>query len=324
MLEAFQWVDGVNAKLVNWPPRVNIAKSVFLSRALNWIAKKQLIRSLLSPFLIRQVRHLDSDLILVFTGAARLLPPELTAKLSQYTKAVFCWFVDASINMTENILRSEYDHIYFIDKGLHDYLGPLLKTKNSSVLFEGFNSYHHKAMESFKVENKIAVVGSMYPERLLLLENLAQLGFQFEIYGFGLPRGYGDGPLRKFDMKEFLTLERKSEVFQRSKCVLNNFHPAHLNAINCRVFEAMASGALVVSQSSQQLRATFEDRKDLILYDNFEDLVEVLTKIFDDEFDEISIRKSSASAVAPHSLSRRADAFIRDFKKFSSTSPRSD
>ena len=49
-----------------------------------------------------------------------------------------------------------------------------------------------------------------------------------------------------------------------------------------------------------------------------------IEEIFDDEFDEISIRKSSVSAVAPHSLSRRADTFIRDFKKFSSTSPRSD
>lgn len=320
MLEAFQSIDGVNAEIVHWPPRVSIGRLVFLSRALNRLVRKRIIRSLLAPLLIRHIQSLDSDLILVCTGAARLLPPKVIMTLKKYSKAVFCWFVDASMNMSENILRSEYDHIYFIDKGLHDYLSPILKSNGSSVLLEGFNVYHHRASENFQIGNKIAVVGSMYPERMLLLEHLVQLGFQFEIYGFGLPRGYGDGPLRKFDMKQFLTLERKSEVFQNSRCVLNNFHPAHLDAINCRVFEAMASGALVVSQSSEQLRATFVDGKDLLLYDTFDDLVDVLTKIFHEEVDEISIRKSSISAVAAHSLSVRADKFISDFEKFTCNS----
>lgn len=316
MLEAFQSIKGVNAVLVNWPPRASLGRFRIFGRIINRLARKKMIRFLLTPLLIQRIRKLDCHLVLVFTGAARLLSPKVILNFKEYSEALFCWYVDSYINMTENIMRSEYDHIYFIDKGLHKYLSPIMKTKESSILFEGFNSFHHKATENFYVSNKIAVVGSMYPERILLLEKLVQFGFEFEIYGFGLPLNYGDGPLRKFDMKQFLTLERKSQVFQNAKCVLNTFHPSHLDAINCRIFESMASGALVVSQSSKLLRDTFADGKDLLLYDSFDDLIKVLTKIFHGDLNEISIRKSAISAVEEHSLSVRADTIVSDFYKF--------
>jgi spore maturation protein CgeB len=168
-------------------------------------------------------------------------------------------------------------------------------------------------LSNTKRVNKIAVVGSLYPERVLLLEYLVNHGFEFEIYSFGLPRGYGNGPLRRFDMKKVLTLEEKSRVYQMSKCVLNNFTPAHLNAINCRVFEAMASGALVVSQSSELLKSTFQNGRDIILFESFEELVEILEKVYAGIYDEESIRKNAISAVSPYSLTTRARTFINDF-----------
>jgi spore maturation protein CgeB len=114
-------------------------------------------------------------------------------------------------------------------------------------------------------------------------------------------------------MKKFLTLEEKSRVFQKSKCVLNSFTPAHLNAINCRVFEAMASGALVVSQASELLKTTFKDGRDLILFHSFEELVDILEKIYEGKYDEDSIRLNAIVAVSTHSLTTRAITFINDF-----------
>ena len=313
LLEAFSSFPEVEPCLVQWPPNAKMSGLQLISRITNKISRIPLVMKIMSPVFIRNIRQLSPDLILVCTGAARTLSPQFVSKLKQHSKAVFCWFVDASMNVNDFILYSEYDHIYFVDQGLQDYLGPLLRSTNSSVLLEGYNEWHHRPLSGTKRTSKIAVVGGLYPERILLLEYLVNHGFEFEIYSFGLPHGYGNGPLSRFDMKKVVTHEEKSKVYQMSKCVLNSFTPAHLNAINCRVFEAMASGALVVSQSSELLKSTFKNGRDLILFESFEELVEILEKIYAGNFDEESIRLNAISAVSTHSLTTRARTFINDF-----------
>jgi spore maturation protein CgeB len=313
MFEAFSSIPDVEPFLVQWPPNAKMSGLGIIGRVFNKISRFRIVIKVMSPIFLVNIRLLNPDLILVCTGAARTLSPKYVSKLKQYSKAVFCWFVDASVNVNDFILYSEYDHTYFVDQGLHEYLRPLIRSTNSSVLLEGYNEQHHRPLSDIKRENKIAIVGSLYPERILLLEYLVNQGFEFEIYGFGLPRGYGNGPLNRFDMKKFLTLEEKSRVFQKSKCVLNSFTPAHLNAINCRVFEAMASGALVVSQASELLKTTFKDGSDLILFHSFEELVDILEKIYEGKYDEDSIRLNAIVAVSTHSLTTRAITFINDF-----------
>lgn len=313
MLEAYNQIENVVVDLVQWPPRIELSYFPVLSRAINYFFRNSKVNWIFLPIFFRKIRTLTPDLIIVFTGAARILSPKSTAEIKLSTKAVFCWYVDASINLTENILFSKYDKMYFIDKGLLDYLSPILRSTNSSLLLEGYNREHHRALPSIKRNNKIAVVGSLYPERILLLEYLVGLGFELEIYGFGLPRGYGNGPLREYDRQKFLTLEGKSAVFQEARCVINTFTPSHKNAINCRIFEAMASGALVVSQSSELLKETFQQSKDLLMYETFEELGILLDQLFDDNYDEEEIRRQAIIAVANHSLHARAQVILEDY-----------
>jgi len=313
LLEAFSSIPEVEPFLVQWPPNAKMSGLRIIGRIINKISRLPIVIKFMTPIFLGNIRFSSPDLILVCTGAARALSPNSISKMKQDSKAVFCWFVDASVNVNDFILYSEYDHMYFVDQGLHDYLRPLLRSTKSSVLLEGYNEWHHMPLSDTKRVNKIAVVGHLYPERVLLLEYLVNHGFEFEIYSFGLPRGYGNGPLRKFDMKKVVTLEEKSKIYQMSKCVLNSFTPAHLNAINCRVFEAMASGALVVSQTSELLKTTFKDGRDLILFESFEELVEILEKVYAGIYEEESIRMNAISAVSTHSLTTRIRTFINDF-----------
>lgn len=313
LIEAINSFKHMQARLLVWPPKVKSIGPKVIIKIINYLLRKSIPRKILNKRFLARIEKTSPDLVIVCTGAARLLPPKIVAKIRGKGIVVFCWYVDASINFTEDLLYSEYDHMYFIDKGLLDYIKPILRTKKSSLLLEGHNPFHHKANSFPTINDKIAVVGSIYPERVLLLEYLANLGFELEIYGFGLPKGYGEGILRKFDMKKYLTLEEKSRVFQNSRCVLNSFAPSHINAINCRVFEALASGALLVTQSSDLLRDTFVDSKELIIYDSFDDLPQIFNSIFNDEINEKVIRENAISIASKHSLTRRVETIIRDF-----------
>lgn len=311
--DAFNDITDARIDLLEWPPKMHFRAFKQLSRVVNYLIRTTKLISVFNRSFLRKARLSHSDLVIVFTGASRFLDPAIVTELKRFSKGVFCWYVDASVNLTENLLYSEYDHIYLIDDGLRNYLEPILRTKSSSLLLEGFNSRHHRPTNNVLRNEKIAVVGSLYPERILFLEYLVKHGFELQIFGFGLPRGYGNGPLRQFDSVRFLTLEEKSKVFQEAKCVLNTFHPAHLNAINCRVFEAMASGALLVSQRSALLSDTFKDSEELLMFDGFDDAVKLLRALYNSEFDEDLIRLNALRAVSEHSLLNRARGILDDF-----------
>ena len=314
MLEAFQNLEGINPNLIQWPPMANMSGLRIFGRILNKLSHLYLVRRFAEPFLVRKLKTIRPDLVIVFTGAARSISPKIVEQIKVNSKAVFCWFVDSSVNLSSSILYSKYDQIYFVDKGLLNYLAPIMRTKKSSILLEGFNLSHHKPKHLPSIGKNIAVVGSLYTERILLLEFLVERGFNLDIYGFGLPRGYVNGILTKFDKKKFVTLEKKSQVFQNSRCVLNSFHPAHINAINCRIFEAMASGALVVSQWSELLANTFIDGHEILLYKSYEDLILILEDLYRGKYDEMSIRNNAIKAVSSHSLDNRARSIISDYK----------
>lgn len=311
--DAFLDLRGVEPAVVEWPLKVNFRYLETFSKLLSLFLRQKAVLRLLEFRLVKVIKKLKPDLIIICTGASMLIGPSTLEKISIFTKRIFCWFVDSSRNLTENLLFAKYDHIYFTDRGLHNYLSPILRAESSSILLEGFHDKRHIPSISNSGNNYIVVVGSYYPERILLLEHLVRLGFPLKLYGFRLPRTYGDGILKKYEQAEYLTYEKKSAVFQEARCVLNNFTPAHLDAVNCRVFEAMASGALLVSQESPLLLETFQAGKELLTYQNFEELQSVLEEIFREHFDDQSIRKAAILAVGEHSITTRAKRILEDF-----------
>jgi hypothetical protein len=311
--DAFLETGGLEIGSVNWPLKVHFRHFGFLGKLISLQLRQKIVLRLIEFRLVMRLKKSKPDLIIVCTGAARLITPLTLEKISDFTKKIFCWYVDSSRNLTDNLLFAKYDHIYFTDRGLFDYLSPILRTRSSSLLLEGFHDRRHVSGNSQLRGDYIAVVGSYYPERILLLEHLVGMGFPLKLYGFRLPRSYGDGLLKRYEQSEYLTYENKSRVFEEARCVLNNFNPEHIDAVNCRVFEAMASGALLVSQESPLLLETFQSGKELLTFKSFDQLESLLEAIFDGRYDEKAIREAAILAVRGHTLITRAKSILEDF-----------
>ncbi|MDR4504161.1 MAG: glycosyltransferase [Candidatus Scalindua sp.] len=69
-------------------------------------------------------------------------------------------------------------------------------------------------------------------------------------------------------------LERMAEVFSRSKIVFNK---SIMNGLNMRVFEVLAAGSLLLTDESKEsgLTELFEEKRDLVIYRNEEELFEL-------------------------------------------------
>ena len=302
---------GDNASLFKFP---SVPKLMSLDRRLRFLflqfTKFFQVNQLMSKRLIREVRREKPDLVIVLTGATDYLSSNTIRELKkQVSGKIICWFVDASIHLgTAKMLFAEYDHYFFADRGLLNWLKPFLKER-ASLLMEGFHPYRHIVPSKSSRNSDIVVVGSLYPERILMLEELVSLGFNIKIYGPGLPHWYSSGSLVDKYQGHYLVYEDKTKVFNEALCVLNNFHPATLDAVNCRVFEVLASSGVLVTQDSVLLGEVFGEDA-FLTYSTFSELVVILKRITGHEVDLESYRARTISLKKGHSLSARY-AFIR-------------
>lgn len=306
LLEAFNSLDETEAFLIKFPLGSKTSRMSFLRSGIKKLLQSRLFYSLNEFYLMYQVKKMKINHVLVLTGAAAKLRPTSIEKARKIVQNIFCWHVDSIINMNiESVILSNYDVIFVVDSGLKNYLD-LIGVKNIEVLYEGFLPSRHRPIGIANKFRSIAVVGSLYQERIFLLERLVRDGYPISIYGFGLPRWYRDGPLTALSQNRYVTYEEKSRVFHEHVCVLNTFLPSHIDAINCRVFEALASGAVVVSQYSDSIKNFFGGKEALFTFESYEELCKILDNILQDPEKTNQMRINAVSSVASQNLLSRA------------------
>jgi spore maturation protein CgeB len=254
----------------------------------------------------------DVDLTVVTTSSAVLLWPETVKRLKLRSRYVVCWFVDAAVHFAAaRFLASPYDRLFFTDRGLvtRACAGYGLPAE---FLPEGADPRHHKPHGVHR-SPFVAVVGSIRAERLSLLERLqAEESLDIRVFGGQVPP-WATGALRRgVRFGPWLAESAKARVFSEAAAVLNNLHPAHIDAVNCRVFEAGGSGGLVVTESRPVLEELFSVDSDLLAYRTYEELAVHLRAAVSDPLAFESKRRAIAERVRQeHTLDHRAITLVR-------------
>jgi hypothetical protein len=138
----------------------------------------------------------------------------------------------------------------------------------------------------------ICFLGGMYPERMKLLEKLSR---RFNLY------------------KGYVSLEEMSKIYSQSKIVFNK---SVCNDINMRVFEALASVSMLLTDRlhNNGLEELFTDRKDLVLYDedNLEELVEYYLRRESER--ELIAASGYKKVLSLHTYEHRVQQILQDVK----------
>lgn len=313
---SFNSLENISAILYIFPPKSTFEKG----KVLNFLLKKSLrFPPLMRHFerrLVRFVKKNNLSDVIVLTGAVKLLRPETISRMKNYVKSVSCWFVDASVNLNpSNSLNAPYDIVFLADRGLRDYLG-MVGSRDYRFLSEGYLEGRHLPLGQPNSKMRIAIVGSLYPERISLLEKLVRDGYPISIYGFGLPRSHRNSILKGYIQGGLVSFENKSQIFREHVCVLNSFLPSHLDIINCRVFEVLASGGLLVTQHSEIIEEKFGTNQSLITFNNYIELTRSLDSILANPESFNLVRESGIESVRYDSLKSRAIEISTELRKF--------
>lgn len=124
----------------------------------------------------------------------------------------------------------------------------------------------HRPMNLPKKYN-ITFIGTYYPERAWLIEQVNLLGNKIEIYG----NGWGEIGYQT----QRVSAERMVEIYNESKIILNIHQKAmakHKVKANLRIYEALGTGAFVLTDYCKGMEEIFIDGEHLVVYEDIEDL----------------------------------------------------
>lgn len=159
----------------------------------------------------------------------------------------------------------------------------------------------------------VCFVGNIFqvPRQVVECLDLSK-DFNFRFYG-RLETGCDDHPWKPYHMGKIKHTDLP-KVYKRSKIIIEDTLSLSIGTVNIRVFEAVASGALVISNKTPGLNQIFNNT--ILEYENKNDLTEKILYYLKNDEERIEKAKEAQRIVLEkHTFSNRAFEFKEILKK---------
>ena len=216
----------------------------------------------------------------------------------------------------------EYDYIYLIDSYVEDRI-KALGFKNVKAIFpfavcEDYLSPIEKSdTRSYTYKYELSLIGSIYPYRNYLLNNLGK--FKIKIWGGGT---WGiEFPKKIALLDQHIGKrawgEQKKNIFKNTKININTIQPIELiNGVNSRLFQIAASRSFQLCQYSNDLEKVFNIENEIISFKSKEELIDKIKYYLSrDVLREEIAKRSYERFLKDHTAEKRIMSILNDFNK---------
>ena len=258
--------------------------------ALDMRAQRRIVRAALAA---------ECEIVIVLE---QRLMPEIVRRLRRNGIKVALWFPDSLLNMGRQlVLLSPYDALFLKDPYLVRRLGAVLDLP-LFYLPEACNPRWHRPLSIPGTDPYLVIAGNMYPSRIRLLERLLSHGIPLRLYGGRFPRWVGKTPLREVHAGHCVFGEEKARIYRSAAGVLNNLHPAEVDGVNARLFEAAGCGAAVLTEFRPALPELFAIGDEVLAFRDFDELLAQATRLLSEP--ALSAKLGDAAAARAHESHR--------------------
>lgn len=260
--------------------------------------------------LARRARDFGCDVVI--STDARLVPSVVALLRSGGTR-VALWFPDAVSNLGRQLmLVAPYHAVYFKDPQLVDRLQALTEVP-VRYLPEACNPVWHRPFDEVAPRPHIAVVGNMYPSRIVLLNRLLRDQVPLVLYGAGVPRWLKNQPVARLGVRPAVFREAKARVFRQAAAVLNNLHPAEMTGVNARLFEAAGSGGVVLCEHRRTVAELFMPDSEVLAFRSYPELLDIVRRVLAAPAEVRHVGDAAAKrAHAEHTYEHRLRVILED------------
>lgn len=210
-----------------------------------------------------------------FVVVDSLLTPATVDALGEVARPLCFWYPDAVSNLgRQAMFRASYDAVFSKEPRL---VGPArdLAGYPAHYLPEACNPrWHRVPTPDVPCEAHLVVLGNYYPYRIRLLERLHSAGVPMRLYGTPLPRWMSSPTLAPLHTGSYVTGAEKARILRGGAAVLNPLHPAEIDGLNNRLFEATACGGCVLSEHRAELDNLYRVGEEVLSFTSFDELVD--------------------------------------------------
>ena len=309
----------------NQPVIVNLYDYYFSSnKLLRFLIRRVKIFSEIANWLLmKKIKSFNPDFLLVTYKNIR---PEIWYKIKSINIKLIHINPDHLGTLgDQELFVSEFD-IYFV-KCKHMYYQ--MKNKlNYNVEFyeEAYNEHIHKASQIDKImsENKqkidILIMGSMYPYRMRIIQNiLKKIPKKYKIKIYGNKSKYTKLFMKKnhlkFEIFPPIFNQIKSDLVFGSKIVINMMHIAEFKSSNAKFAEiANIGGVQMVDSNSYLNNILCDNLKELITFSNIDELITKSIKLLENRDLRIKVSKESRKLIIDRSYQKLTNSILKHYR----------
>lgn len=254
------------------------------------------------PQLAAKIDRFRPDLIFVVHG--RQFAQSWKDRFSKYHTAV--WLVDEPYEVDDTARWSKCFQTVFVNDP-----STLSRHHNSHYLPVAFNARLHRD-PGLPRPHKVGFIGEYNEAREQCLNEISQAGLLSYVVG-GPWRSPG---LHRLSLGNRVTPDRVTELYQQTQVIVNVFREVHhynregipALSLNPRIYEALACGALVVSEERWEVS---EVMPDLPTFTDASSLTRALRQVLTDEERYRNLLGKNRAKLAGHSYSDRLAKAVR-------------
>lgn len=258
--------------------------------------------------LVRRVKGADIDIVI--TVENRLMPQTVTEISRGGRIPISLWYPDHLSNIGRLGMASDgYTAVFLKDLLFAERMRNVYGV-NAHYLPEGCTPAWHSSSEPWGADPWIAVVGNIYPTRARLLRRLSADGVPIRVFGAAPPQ-WLDDPVSDLHAGKSVYRREKADVFRRARAVLNNLHPAEMESLNCRLFEATCAGGVVLCEERAELANLFDPGREVLPFASYDDLLMSCRLVLTDSFGGQHVGDAaSARAQRDHTIRSRVAKIV--------------
>ena len=254
------------------------------------------------PGLPEKVREFKPDLIFVVHG--RKFAAKWGRRFDMYNTAV--WLLDEPYEVDDTSRYSRIFRTVFTNDST-----TLARHTNAHYLPTCFAPRIHFPMDNGKPYD-VGFVGGNNPTRRRILIELSKRGLLSYVVG----GPWNDAGLEKICQSNKLDPMHVAALYQQTKIVLNIFRDKHhyntqnipATSLNPRVFEALACGALVISENRAEARRIFPE---MPVFSGPSELVKSVRALLENENEYMTVREACYGRTSGHSYTDRLKSVLQ-------------
>lgn len=291
-------------------------KARFTRSKVAGVAREMLMRSasvasrLQKRPLLAAAREQNIDAFVVVDGN---VTPESADALGDIARPLCFWYPDPVSSLgRQSMFQASYDAVFAKEPRL---VGPARDIAGfpAHYLPQACNPrWHRVPPEEVSPAPHLVVMGNYYPYRIRLLERLHRAAIPMRLYGNPFPRWMPSPMLAPIHTGSYLTRDEKARVFRGAAGVLNVLHPAEMDGLNTRLYEATACGGCVISEDRGHLGEYYREGMEVLSFTSFDELVDQARWCIDhpDEARQVGDR-ATVRAHAEHTFAHRLVELLR-------------